>query len=82
MLADIKGPHLDIFWGGNNLSHGSDLELPQHNEAMLNILVTGLAPSMHAFFAAATYICSCSLIYLCVSWLRRCVCDLYFVVLM
>jgi len=24
MLADIKGPHLDFFWGGpNSLSHGS-----------------------------------------------------------
>jgi len=26
MLADIKGPHLDFFWGANSLSHGSGLE--------------------------------------------------------
>jgi len=26
MLADIKGPHLNFFWGASSLSHGSGLE--------------------------------------------------------
>jgi len=43
MLADIKGPHLDFFRGGNSLSHGSGSRYSHNMNNMIYPMYTRMS---------------------------------------